>query len=108
MENEFFDKDGRPTKVFVKLLFQDVLWDMFFKTKTMINFIVITLQLIIFALCLVLRAFYDLDFLTWIPFGSSVLGMLIVIFNGIIADKNYYKSRDGLYDVIDNLFHNLK
>ena len=108
MENEFFDKDGKPTKTFVKLLFQDILWDMFFKTKTMINFIVITLQLIIFAICLILRAFFDLDFFTWIPVGSSFLGMFVVIINGIIADKNFNKSKDRLHDVIDNLFHNLK
>ena len=108
MENEFFDNDGKPTKTFVKFLFQDVLWDMFFRTKTMINFIVITLQLIIFAICLILRAFFDLDFLAWIPVGSSVLGMFIVILNGVVADKNYYKSRDRLYNIVDNLFHDLK
>ena len=108
MGDGFFDESGRPTKVFVKLLFQDILWDMFFKTKTMINFIVITLQLIIFAICLILRAFFDLDFLTWIPVGSSVLGMFIVILNGVVADKNYYKSRDRLYNIVDNLFHDLK
>ena len=108
MENEFFDKDGKPTKVFVKFLFQDVLWDMFFKTKTMINFIVITLQLIIFAICLILRAFFDLDFLTWVPVGSSFLGMFIVILNNIVADKNFNKSKDRLYNIVDNLFHDLK
>ena len=108
MGDGFFDESGRPTKVFVKLLFQDILWDMFFKTKTMINFIVITLQLIIFAICLILRAFFDLDFLTWIPVGSSVLCMFIVILNGVVADKNYYKSRDRLYNIVDNLFHDLK
>ena len=31
MGDGFFDENGRPTKVFVKLLFQDILWDMFFK-----------------------------------------------------------------------------
>ena len=108
MGDRFFDENGRPMKVFVKFLFQDILWDMFFKTKTMINIIVITLQLIIFAICLILRAFFDLDFLTWVPVGSSFLGMFIVILNNIVADKNFNKSRDRLYNVIDNLFHDLK
>lgn len=108
MGDRFFDENGRPTKVFVKLLFQDILWDMFFKTKTMINIIVTTLQLIIFAICLILRAFYDLSFLTWIPLGSSFLGLFIVIFNDIVSDKNFNKSKDRLHDVIDNLFHDLK
>ena len=108
MDGGFFDENGKPTKTFVKLLFQDILWGMFFRTKTMINIIVITLQLIIFALCLVLRAFYDLSFLTWIPVGSSFLGMFVVIFNGIVADKNFNKSKDRLHNVIDNLFHDLK